>query len=178
MSAFLVAWAVVSYVSQFYRDLEMASSIQITLSLTNQLAIVLVIVYAGEWTDISRSYVMLVGGVDWVLLLAGRVLSYSGGLWLRERLGRYHHFLIVGRGSHAREMARLIEAGHGMGLRLIGFVDPNSEGSNLGDRFGRYEVFSPRVMQQVLHSCARSCISSTNWTVRRSRSARIRGSRP
>jgi exopolysaccharide biosynthesis polyprenyl glycosylphosphotransferase len=47
-------------------------------------------------------------------------------------------------------MARLIQAGHGMGLRLISFVDPNSEGSKLDDRFGRYEVFSPRVMQQVL----------------------------
>ena len=154
MLAFLAGWVVVSYASRLYRDLEMSSSTQIILSLTNQLAIVLVIVYAGlylfEGTDISRSYLMLVGGVDWVLLLAGRVLSYAGAAWMREWLGRYHHFLIVGCGSRAREMASLIEAGHGTGLRLIGFIDPNGEGSNLGDRFGRYEVFPPGEVKQVL----------------------------
>ena len=40
-------------------------------------------------------------------------------------------------------MATLIEESRGMGLRLVGFVDPNSEGSKLGDRFGHYEVFPP-----------------------------------
>ena len=37
-----------------------------------------------------------------------------------------------------------------MGLRLVGFVDPNSEGSKLGDRFGHYEVFPPGQMEQIL----------------------------
>jgi exopolysaccharide biosynthesis polyprenyl glycosylphosphotransferase len=69
---------------------------------------------------------------------------------MRKRLQRYHYFLIVGCGARAREMATLIEESRGMGLRLVGFVDPNSEGSNLGDRFGRYEVFPPSVLEQVL----------------------------
>jgi exopolysaccharide biosynthesis polyprenyl glycosylphosphotransferase len=47
-------------------------------------------------------------------------------------------------------MATLIEDSRGMGLRLVGFVDPNSEGSSLGDRFGRYEVFPPSVLEQIL----------------------------
>jgi exopolysaccharide biosynthesis polyprenyl glycosylphosphotransferase len=154
MLAFLLAWAVVGYASRFYRDLEMSNPIQLVLNLLNQLAIVLVIIYAGLYlfrrTDVSRTYVLLVGVVDFVLLLVGRYLSYNGIALMRKRLQRYHYFLIVGCGARAREMATLIEESRGMGLRLVGFVDPNSEGSNLGDRFGRYEVFPPSVLEQVL----------------------------
>ncbi len=156
MLAFLVAWAVVGYASRFYRDLEMSSPIHLALNLLNQLAIVLVIIYAGLYLfrsvfiDISRTYVLLVGVVDFVLLLLGRYLSYSGIALMRKRLKRYHYFLIVGSGNRAREMATLIEDSRGMGLRLVGFVDPNSEGSSLGDRFGRYEVFPPSRLEQVL----------------------------
>ena len=75
MLAFLLAWAVVGYASRFYRDLEMSNPIQLVLNLLNQLAIVLVIIYAGLYlfrrTDISRTYVLLVGVVDFVLLLVG-----------------------------------------------------------------------------------------------------------
>jgi len=154
MLAFLLAWAVVGYTSQFYRDLEMSSPIQLVLNLLNQLAIVLVIIYAGLYLfrrdDISRTYLLLVGIVDFVLLLIGRYISYNGIALMRKRLKRYHYFLIVGCGARAREMATLIEESRGMGLRLVGFVDPNSEGSNLGDRFGHYEVFPPSVLEQVL----------------------------
>ncbi len=153
---FLLAWALVGYSSRFYRDLEMSNPIQLVLNLLNQLAIVLVIIYAGLYlfrqTDISRTYVMLVGVVDFVLLLTGRVISYNGIAWMRERLGRYHYFLIVGSGSRAHEMATLIEESGGMGLRLVGFVDPNTEGSILGDKFGRYEVFPLSAVKQVLQS--------------------------
>ena len=95
---------------------------------------------------------MLVAVVDLLLLLllAGRALSYSGVAWMREGLGRYHHFLIVGCGSRAHEMAALIEAGRGMGLQLVGFVEPNSKGSVLGDRFGGYEVFPLTGLEQLL----------------------------
>jgi exopolysaccharide biosynthesis polyprenyl glycosylphosphotransferase len=155
MLAFLVAWAVVGYSSRFYRDLEMSGPVQLVLGLLNQLAIVLVIIYAGLYlfrrTDISRTYVLLIGVVNLFLLVGGRYVSYNGIAWMRKRLKRYHYFLIVGCGSRAREMATLIEDRRGMGLRLVGFIDPNSEGSALGDRFGHYEVFPPNHMEQVLH---------------------------
>ncbi len=154
MLVFLLAWAVVGYASRFYRDLEMSSPIQLALNLLNQLAIVLVIIYAGLYLfrriDISRTYVLLVGIVDFVLLLGGRYVSYNGIAVMRKRLKRYHYFLIVGGGARAREMATLIEESRGMGLRLVGFVDPNSEGSKLADKFGRYEVFPPNELERVL----------------------------
>jgi exopolysaccharide biosynthesis polyprenyl glycosylphosphotransferase len=154
MLVFLLAWAAVGYASKFYRDLEMSNPIQLGLNLLNQLAIVLVLIYAGlylfRWDDISRTYVMLIGVVDFALLIAGRYTSYNGIAWMRRRLGRYHYFLIVGCGARAHEMATLIEESRGMGLRLVGFVDPNSGSSKLNDRFGHYEIFPVESVEKIL----------------------------
>ena len=154
MAVFLLAWAAVGYASKFYRDLEMSNPIQLGLNLLNQLAIVLVLIYAGlylfRWDDISRTYVMLIGVVDFVLLIAGRYTSYNGIAWMRRRLGRYHYFLIVGCGTRAHEMATLIEESRGMGLRLVGFVDPNSGNSKLNDWFGSYEIFPVESVEKIL----------------------------
>ncbi len=145
MLGFLTAWAVVGYFSSFYRDLELTNPVQLVLNVVNQLALVLVVFYAGLFlfrrTDISRTYVLLVGAVTFVLILAGRVVSYSGVSWMRERLNRYHYFLIVGCGARAREIATLLEDSRGMGLRLIGFVDPEHENFPAPDKMGRYDVF-------------------------------------
>jgi exopolysaccharide biosynthesis polyprenyl glycosylphosphotransferase len=144
MAAFLAAWALVGYVSKFYRDLEMSNPIQVGLNLLNQLAVVLVLIYAGLYLfrreDISRTYVLLIGIVSFVLLVAGRYASYNSIASVRKRMGRYHYFLIVGCATRAHEMASLIEESRGMGLRLVGFVDPHSEGSKLTDHFGDYPV--------------------------------------
>jgi exopolysaccharide biosynthesis polyprenyl glycosylphosphotransferase len=151
--AFLVAWAAVGYFSSFYRDLELSNPIQLILNIVSQLGIVLVVIYAGLYllrrVDISRSYVLLIGAVDFVLLLIGRVVSYSGVSWTREVLGRYHYLLIVGCGPRARQMAALIEESRGMGLRLIGFVEPGSE-SVPAAKFGGYDLFSLDELAGVL----------------------------
>jgi exopolysaccharide biosynthesis polyprenyl glycosylphosphotransferase len=156
MAMFLLAWAVVGYSSRFYRDLELSNPIQLILNLLNQLAIVLVIIYAGLYlfhrTDISRTYVLLIGIVDLVLLVAARYVSFNSIAVMRRRLNRYHYFLIVGCGARAHEMARLIKESGGMGLRLVGFVDPTSEGSKLTERFGDFEVFPLSALEQVLQN--------------------------
>ena len=144
MAAFLVAWAVVGYFSSFYRDLELTNPIQLILKIVSQLAIVLVVMYAGLYllrrTDISRTYVLLIGVVDFVLLLVGRAASYWGVAIMRERLSRFHYLLIVGCGPRAREMAALIEESRGMGLRLVGFVDPEGE-ARPSENLAGYTVF-------------------------------------
>jgi exopolysaccharide biosynthesis polyprenyl glycosylphosphotransferase len=152
--AFLVVWAVVGYFSSFYRDLELSNPIQFILNIVSQLGIVLVVIYAGLYlfrrVDISRSYLLLIGAVDFVLLLIGRAVSYSGVSWMRDLLGRYHYLLIVGCGPRAREMAALIEESHGMGLRLIGFVDPDS-GNEHPEKLGGYGVFPLNSVAGILH---------------------------
>lgn len=142
--AFLVVWAVVGYFSSFYRDLELSNPIQFVLNIVSQLAIVLVVIYAGLYLfrsgDVSRTYVLLIGAVDFVLLLLGRTLSYSAVSIVRDRMGRYHYLLIVGCGPRAREMATLIEESRAMGLRLVGFIDPDS-GDSPTPNLGGYDVF-------------------------------------
>jgi exopolysaccharide biosynthesis polyprenyl glycosylphosphotransferase len=143
LAAFLIVWAAVGYFSSFYRDLELSNPIQLILSIVSQLGVVLVVIYAGLYlfrrVDVSRTYVLLIGAVDFVLLVIGRAVTYSGMSWMRDRLRRYHYLLIVGCGPRAREMAALIEESRGMGLRLIGFVDPNSTDASLPN-LGGYKV--------------------------------------
>jgi exopolysaccharide biosynthesis polyprenyl glycosylphosphotransferase len=152
--AFLVAWAVVGYFSSFYRDLELSNPIQLIFNIVSQLGIVLVVIYAGLYLfrreDISRSYVLLIGGIDFVLLLMGRTISYSGVAWMRERLNRYHYFLIVGCSPRAREMGGLIQESRAMGLRLIGFVAPDS-GDSYPEKLGSYSVFPLDSLSRILH---------------------------
>jgi exopolysaccharide biosynthesis polyprenyl glycosylphosphotransferase len=151
--AFLVVWAVVGYFSSFYRDLELSNPIQLILNIVSQLGIVLVVIYAGLYlfrrVDVSRTYVLLIGACDFVLLLLGRAASYSGVSWMRDRLGRYHYLLIVGCGPRAREMATLIEDSRGMGLRLVGFVDPDS-GDVPVPNLGGYDVFPLNSVAAIL----------------------------
>ena len=70
---------------------------------------------------------------------------------MRERLSRYHYLLIVGCGPRAREMAAMIEEGRGMGLRLIGFVDPRSATDPSSDLSG-YDVFSLEAVGRILQT--------------------------
>ena len=71
--AFLITWAVVGYLSSFYRDLELSNPIQLMLNIVSQLGVVLVVIYAGLYlfrrVDVSRTYVLLIGAVDFVLLV-------------------------------------------------------------------------------------------------------------
>jgi exopolysaccharide biosynthesis polyprenyl glycosylphosphotransferase len=69
---------------------------------------------------------------------------------VRERLNRYHYFLIVGCGARAREIASLLEESRGMGLRLIGFVDPEHENAPAPAKLGRYEVFPLASIDAIL----------------------------
>ena len=143
LGAFLITWAAVGYFSSFYRDLELSNPIQLILNIVSQLGVVLVVIYAGLYlfrrVDVSRTYVLLIGAVDFILLVIGRAVTYSGVSWMRDRLRRYHYLLIVGCGPRAREMATLIEESRGMGLRLIGFVDPNSADGSI-QNLGGYRV--------------------------------------
>jgi exopolysaccharide biosynthesis polyprenyl glycosylphosphotransferase len=155
MVAFLVVWAVVGYFSSFYRDLELTNPVQLVLKIVSQLAVVLLFLYAGLYllrrTDVSRTYVMLIGVVDFVLLLLGRTVSYWGVAIMRERLSRYHYLLIVGCGPRAREMASMIEESRGMGLRLVGFVDPLSA-ADPSTGLGGYDVFSLEAVGRILQT--------------------------
>ncbi len=153
LAFFLVAWVVVGYFSSFYRDLELNNPVETFLKTVSQLGIVLIVIYAGLYLfrrgDVSRTYVLLIAAVDFALLLMGRVVSYSGVSIMRDKMGRYHYLLVVGCGPRAREMATLIEESRSMGLRLVGFVDPDMACGN-DSKLGGYEVFPLESVGDVL----------------------------
>jgi exopolysaccharide biosynthesis polyprenyl glycosylphosphotransferase len=148
----LVLWALSGYFGTFYRDLELSNPIRVATALLYQLGLVLVLVYAGLYllkrTDISRTFVLVAGGVMFLALVAGRAISYSGVYWMRERLNRYYYCLVVGCGARAREVATLIEESRGSGMRLVGFVDPEEHAEQKA--IGNYEVYPLVSVEKVL----------------------------
>ncbi|MFQ5926376.1 MAG: sugar transferase [Terriglobia bacterium] len=124
----LFVWLVAGSALGIYREVELRDRRQVARDVAKLVAVGLVAVYAGLYLFkadyISRTYVLTIGGVDAVALVAGRWLLFSAGAWLRERLERHHYFLIVGTGAGARELAALIEESEPLGLRLVGFVHP------------------------------------------------------
>ncbi len=155
MAGFLLVWAIVGYFSRFYRDLELSNVLRLILNIVSQLGIVLIVIYAVLYLlrreDISRSYVLLIGVVDFVLLLFGRALSYLGAARMRDLLGRYHYLLLVGCGQRAREMASMIEESRAMGLRLVGFVDPDS-GDGSTTKMSGYDVYPLHSVGDILQN--------------------------
>jgi len=154
--AMLGLWAITGYFGTFYRDLELSNPVRTGANLLYQSMVVLVLAYAGLYllkrTDISRTFVMVVGAVMFVALLAGRAISYSGVYWMRERLNRYYYCIVVGCGSRAREVASLIEESRGSGLRLVGFIDPESNGTTKQHVFGDYEVHPLSSVEHILQN--------------------------
>jgi len=152
----LALWAITGYFGTFYRDLELSNPIRVGTSLLYQVMVVLLVAYAGLYlfqrSDISRAFVLAAGGVMFVTLLVGRAVSYSGVYWMRERLNRYHYCLVVGCGSRAREVATLIEESRGGGLRLVGFVDPESGPSPTARSIGNYEVYPLSDVEHILQN--------------------------
>jgi exopolysaccharide biosynthesis polyprenyl glycosylphosphotransferase len=150
----LALWAMTGYFGSFYRDLELSNPIRIGANLLYQSLVVLVLAYAGLYllkrTDISRTFVMVVGGVMFASLLAGRAISHSGVYWMRERLNRYHYCVVVGCGSRAREVAGLIEDSRGSGMRLVGFIDPDESGPASQQAIGNYRVFPLSSVENIL----------------------------
>lgn len=149
-------WAITGYFGTFYRDLELSNPIRIGAMLLYQVVVVLVLAYAGLYllkrSDISRAFVVVAGGVMFVSLLAGRAIAYSGVYWMRERLNRYYYCLVVGCGSRAREVASLIEESRGSGLRLVGFIDPDSNGATKLRVVGDYPVHPLSSVEHILQT--------------------------
>jgi exopolysaccharide biosynthesis polyprenyl glycosylphosphotransferase len=114
------------------------------------LVLVYALLYVLQRGDISRSYVLLIGIVDFVLLLVGRALSYWSVAIMRDWLRRYHYLLLVGCGQRAREMAALIEESRGMGLRLVGFV--NTELAGAASKLGGYDVYPLQAIGSILQN--------------------------
>jgi exopolysaccharide biosynthesis polyprenyl glycosylphosphotransferase len=140
-------WFVAGYALNIYRDMELRTHRQQAWDVLKLVGVSLVALNAALYlfrgSYISRSYVLTIAAVDFFLLLASRLLSLSGRVWLRNEMRFRHYCLIVGTGNAARELAALIEESEVLGLRLVGFVHlpPDAPISPPGLR-QQYGVFS------------------------------------
>jgi exopolysaccharide biosynthesis polyprenyl glycosylphosphotransferase len=128
--AMLVVWSVAGYGLGIYREVELRDRRQVAYDVAKLVAVGLLLLNAGLYlfkaVYISRTFILTIGAVNFVLLVAGRWFLLSAGTWLRDKLERYHYFLIVGSGPEAQKLAALIEESEPLGLRLIGFVHPGT----------------------------------------------------
>lgn len=154
----LIIWLVGGYFLHIYRDVELRNRQQIAGDISKLVAFGLITLNAGLYLlkadYISRAFVLTIGAVDFVLLLGGRLGMLWGGGWLREKLQRHHHCLIVGSGQAAVELSALIEESEPLGLRMIGFVNtrsPSQPSVSLGLN-PRYPVFALEEVYGILES--------------------------
>ena len=140
-------WLVTGYALNIYRDMVLRTPRQLAWDVVKLVGVSLVALNAGLYlfraSYISRSFVLTIAAVDFLLLLVSRWLSFSGKVWLYNEMGARHYCLIAGTGSAARELAALIEESEVFGLRLVGFVHvpPDAPISPPGLR-QQYQVFS------------------------------------
>ncbi|MFQ5663941.1 MAG: sugar transferase [Terriglobia bacterium] len=128
----LAAWLVSGYLLGVYRPRELRERRQAVGDPSWQVIAGTLLLAAGLFfvKGFYVSRLLLVGFVvlDWVLLVGVRLVFIEWGPRLREKLGGGTFILVVGTGPHAQELATLIRASRGSGLRLVGFVE-TSEGN-------------------------------------------------
>ena len=153
----LVIWFVGGYVLRIYRDVELRNRQELAGDIAKLVAVGLVTLNAALYLFkadyISRAFVLTIGCVDFVLLVAGRWALLSGSSWLRDKFQRHHHCLIVGTGPAGRELAALIEESESLGLRLIGFLNPGTPAtSSVPGLNSRYRVFGLEDFDAILQN--------------------------
>jgi exopolysaccharide biosynthesis polyprenyl glycosylphosphotransferase len=151
----LAVWLASGYVLGIYRDVALRTRREIVGDVSKLVILGVVVLNAGLYlfraAYISRAFILTIGGVDFVLLLAGRGALLWAGSWWRDQVRSYQHCLIVGTGAAARELAVLIEQSEPLGLRLIGFVAPGAQAPSppTGLR-STYPVFSLDQAYEIL----------------------------
>ena len=101
---------------------------------------------------ISRSFLLLFAVLQVLSLETSRWLLLMGGTWLRSRPDQRRHFVIVGSGDGAFEVATLLEAGERFGLSLLAFVHVGNQSSTSPAGLRRsYSVLPKEQLAELLH---------------------------
>jgi exopolysaccharide biosynthesis polyprenyl glycosylphosphotransferase len=143
----LIIWFLIGHFLRLYRDIELRNRQQLVFDAAKIIILGLIALNAALYfvraDYISRAFILTIAAVNFVLLVAGRMVLLGGSRRLRDKLQRFHYCLIVGLGQNARELASLIEQSEPMGLRLIGFVDPGAQSqSRISGLKSQYPVFA------------------------------------
>ncbi len=77
--------------------------------------------------DLSRSFLLLFGAYDWVLLCVFRLSAGKMVGFIRREFGTAHYVMVVGTGDSARQLGEALEQSSKYGVRLLGFLAENPE---------------------------------------------------
>src|SRR5262245_21947905 len=116
----LGVWLVSGYLLGIYRDVEYRNRRELAIDAAKLVALGVLLLNTSlfllQAEDLSRALVLMIGAVDLAFLMIGRWTLVWGGSWWRDKVRTHHHCLIVGTGSAARELAKLIEQSEPLGL--------------------------------------------------------------
>jgi exopolysaccharide biosynthesis polyprenyl glycosylphosphotransferase len=78
--------------------------------------------FALQLEYVSRLLLGIYAGLDFLLMIAFRLLAWRFAEPLRRSVAGFRYFLLVGDGPQVAEIAQLLEACESRGMRLYGFV--------------------------------------------------------
>ncbi|HLK32242.1 MAG TPA: sugar transferase [Terriglobales bacterium] len=100
----------------------------------------------------SRSLLVIFVFLQFVLLATSRWTLLAAGTWLRTRPEHRRHFVIVGNGESAAELASLLEDGKDLGLELLAFASTDEQSDPPANLQGQYSVMPVSKLPDLLHS--------------------------
>jgi len=155
--AAVVIFPLLGYILGAYKQVELRRPREIATDIVKMSALGLLTLFSAlfllQGHFVSRSFLFLFAVLQFLLLGTSRWLLLIGGTWLRSRPEQRRHFIIVGSGNGAAEVATLLEAGERFGLSLLGFIHIGNEPPTSPAGLRRaYSVLPKEQLVKMLHN--------------------------
>ena len=155
--AAVVIFPLLGYILGAYKQVELRRPREIATDIVKMAALGLLTLFSAlfllQGHFVSRSFLFLFAVLQFLFLGTSRWLLLIGGAWLRSRPEQRRHFIIVGSGNGAAEVATLLEAGERFGLSLLGFIHIGNEPPTSPAGLRRaYSVLPKEQLVKMLHN--------------------------
>src|SRR5256885_729601 len=121
--AAVVIFPLLGYILGAYKQVELRRPREIATDIVKMAALGLLTLFSAlfllQGHFVSRSFLFVFAVLQFLLLGTSRWLLLIGGTWLRSRPEQRRHFIIVGSGNGAAEVATLLEEGERFGLSVL-----------------------------------------------------------
>jgi exopolysaccharide biosynthesis polyprenyl glycosylphosphotransferase len=155
--AAVLIFPLLGYILGAYKQVELRRPREIATDIVKMAALGLLTLFSAlfllQGHFVSRSFLFVFAVLQFLLLGTSRWLLLIGGTWLRSRPEQRRHFIIVGSGNGAAEVATLLEEGERFGLSLMGFIHIGNEPPTSPAGLRRaYSVLPKEQLVEMLHN--------------------------
>ena len=155
--AAVLIFPLLGYILGAYKQVELRRPREIGTDIVKMAALGLLTLFSAlfllQGHFVSRSFLFVFAVLQFLLLGSSRWLLLVGGTWLRSRPEQRRHFIIVGSGNGAAEVAMLLEEGERFGLSLMGFIHIGNEPPISPPGLRRaYSVLPKEQLVEMLHN--------------------------